>query len=341
MIMIKLTENERENLKKLHKNYRNDQSKSDRIKAILLLDKGLTSKQVAEYLLIDEDTVTAIKKRFIHKLNIENWLDDRIIKYEGELSQSQLLTVKIFVKNSIIKDSKQVQEFILTKFGVKYASSNVIALLHRLGFVFKISKIIPGKLDKEKQLEFKEKYEAMEKNISEDEVFVFVDGAHPQHNTETTRLWILKGTEKEIKSNTGRNRINLNGAYNPHNGDVIIREDVSINSQSTIELFKQIEEAYTDKQTIYVIADNAKYYKSTLVKEYLENSRIEILFLPPYSPNLNLIERLWKFLRKKIINTQYYSDFKEFKKAVMEFFKNINNYKEELKTFIGFKMHLV
>ncbi|MBE7547044.1 MAG: transposase [Planctomycetia bacterium] len=58
--------------------------------------------------------------------------------------------------------------------------------------------------------------------------------------------------------------------------------------------------------TIYIISDNAKYYRSKLVKEYLANSRIKIKFLPSYSPNLNLIERLWKFFRKKILYNKYY-----------------------------------
>ena len=60
-------------------------------------------------------------------------------------------------------------------------------------------------------------------------------------------------------------------------------------------------------------------------------------YLPPYSPNLNLIERLWKFMRKYVINTKFYYDFKDFKKAIIDFFENQNKYKEEIKQFIGLK----
>ncbi|WP_169703720.1 transposase [Candidatus Kuenenia stuttgartensis] len=82
-----------------------------------------------------------------------------------------------------------------------------------------------------------------------------------------------------IPSNTGRKRINLNGAIDIETFEVTIREDESINAQSTIKLFHEIESRYAQAGTIYIISDNAKYYRSKLVKEYLANSRIKIKFL--------------------------------------------------------------
>ncbi len=66
----------------------------------------------------------------------------------------------------------------------------------------------------------------------------------------------------------------------------------SINAQSTISLLKKVESKHADADVIYMICDNAKYYRSKKVKEYLGNSKVALVFLPPYSPNLNLIERL-------------------------------------------------
>jgi transposase len=60
-------------------------------------------------------------------------------------------------------------------------------------------------------------------------------------------------------------------------------------------------------------------------------------YLPPYSPNLNLIERLWKFMREKVINLKYYPTFQEFKKKLLNFFDTISKYKEELREFITLK----
>nr|WP_261341688.1 transposase [Candidatus Kuenenia stuttgartiensis] len=62
-------------------------------------------------------------------------------------------------------------------------------------------------------------------------------------------------------------------------------------------------------------------YRSKLVKEYLANSRIKIKFLPSYSPNLNLIERLWKFFRKKILYNKYYDTYEKFKNKCFKFFQ--------------------
>ena len=181
-------------------------------------------------------------------------------------------------------------------------------------------------------------YECYQK---EEEVLLFADGVHPQHNTKCSRAWIKIGQAKKIKSNTGRSRININGVYNPLNQDIIVHEAKTINAQTTIELFIKTELFYSNKTTIYMFADNARYYKNALIKHYLKTSRIKLIFLPAYSPNLNLIERLWKLMRKKVINSQYYEHFDDFKKAALSFFENCNENRPLLKNFIGDKMHLL
>ena len=108
----------------------------------------------------------------------------------------------------------------------------------------------------------------------------------------------------------------------------------TINAQSTIALFKKIECANKKANKIYLIADNARYYRSKLVNKYLENSKIELMFLPAYSPNLNLIERLWKHFRKIVLYNKYYKSFDEFKVICKNFFKNIKKYKKELSALL-------
>ena len=167
-----------------------------------------------------------------------------------------------------------------------------------------------------------------------------MDGVHPQHNSTCASAWIEKGKIKTIKSNTGRSRININGVYNAESQEILIHESQTINAETTIAFLKEIEEYYQNKTRIIIIVDNARYYKNKKVTEYLETSKIEFWFLPPYSPNLNLIERLWKFLRKKIINNKYYESFKKFRTSILSFFENTDRYKEEIARFIGQKMQL-
>lgn len=74
--------------------------------------------------------------------------------------------------------------------------------------------------------------------------------------------------------------------------------DDTINAQSTIKLFQQIEMQNPDAARIHIICDNTRYYHAQLVKDNLANSKIELVFLPPYAPNLNLIERFLEILQE-------------------------------------------
>lgn len=153
-----------------------------------------------------------------------------------------------------------------------------------------------------------EQYEKLKQTKGEQDPVYFIDGTHPQHNTRAAYGWIKQGEEKEIKSNTGRQRINIIGALNLETLSVVTRFDESINAQSMIGLLGQLERKHPEAQTLNVICDNARCYRSTFVSDYIKDSRVELVFLPPYSPNMNLIEQYWKFFKKKLYN-HYYETF--------------------------------
>ena len=122
--------------------------------------------------------------------------------------------------------------------------------------------------------------------------FITLNGTHPQHNTHCAHGWIKKGQNKEIKTNmpcgggAGRGSIST-AVVNAHDPtDVVIEESASINAQSTIALFKKLEQKNKSLQRIFVVADNARYYRNRTVKAFLKTSKVQIIFLPPYSPNL-------------------------------------------------------
>ncbi len=161
-----------------------------------------------------------------------------------------------------------------------------------------------------------------------------MDGSHPQHNSVATYGWIKKGKTKELKSNTGRQRLNINSAFNIEELSAVSDYGDSINAQSTISLLKKVELRHPDAEFIYTICDNTRYYRSRMVRKYLENSKIKLIFLPPYSPNLNLIERLWKYFRKIVLYNKYYETFDEFKKTCKAFFRRIKRHKGELSSLM-------
>ena len=115
-----------------------------------------------------------------------------------------------------------------------------------------------------------------------------------------------------MNSNRGRERVNINGVVDIDTLETVTDFTDGINSQSTMRLFEKLELKHPNAKVIHVIVDNATYYKSRLVKEWLKTSKIVIRFLPGYLPNLNLIERLWKFFKKKILYNKYYETFDEF-----------------------------
>jgi len=168
-----------------------------------------------------------------------------------------------------------------------------------------------------------------------------MDGVHPLHNSQPAFGWIKRGAEMVLKANTGRQRININGAYCLENQSVVIHESDMINAQSTIALLRKMI-AKQPYGRLYVILDNARYYRSKEIRAFLhDNKRIRLIFLPPYSPNLNLIERLWKFFRKTITYNSYYEKFAVFKKYCLDFFRHISKYRIELQTLMADNFQLL
>ena len=103
-----------------------------------------------------------------------------------------------------------------------------------------------------------------------------------------------------------------------------------MNAQSTRELYEAALAKHPEATEIYIISDNAKYYHNKELAQWVKGTRIRQVFLPPYSPNLNLIERLWKMLRKKAINTRFYRTKEVFRRAVMNLFGHITGYKRRI-----------
>jgi len=311
---------------------------SDRIKAILLLDDGECSLDIAKFLFLSEKTIRNYKKNY-EEGGLEQLIMDDYNGKECSLTEVQIQDLVQHLSTTLYRTALEVKVYIWKTYKVDYSVGGLRHLLKRLGFVYKKPKAIPGKASREKQIAF---IEILKKLKNSEDPLYFADGVHPQHNTFCEYGWILKGKDFELKTNTGRQRININGAINANDPkDVIIDETVSVNAQSTITLLKKIEAKNTEAKNIYVVVDNARYYNCSLVKEYLENSTIKLVFLPPYSPNLNLIERLWRVLNKHILYNQYYEKFSEFRKAVLGFFQNIKRYRQDIEKILAFNFHLV
>jgi transposase len=160
----------------------------------------------------------------------------------------------------------------------------------------------------------------------------FVDAAHFVMEPYLGFLWCF--VRCFILSSPGRQRYNILGALDFKRKKLIsICNDAYINSESVCHLLRKLSRR-SRGLPIKIILDNAPYQRCKKVQEYALSLNIELVFLPSYSPQFNLIERFWKFLKKKCLYSKYYENFQLFKEAINEFIENINKYKKELKTLI-------
>lgn len=219
---------------------------------------------------------------------------------------------------------KSIVNYVKFTWGVDYSVEGLTQWLKRHRFSYKKPKLVPGKANREEQMEWIQEYEKLKAELPEDETICFIDGVHPTHNVQLGYGWIKKGAEKEIPANSGRRRLNLTGAIDIRSHNIVIQEDRALNTDATIHFFEKLEQSQLDKRRVRVFCDNARYYRNKQVTSYLERSRIQLHFLPPYSPNLNPIERLWKWMRETILYNTYYEDFDDFRMEIRGFFRTLN-----------------
>jgi transposase len=302
---------------------------SDRIKTILLLDDGEKYSDIAKFLFLDEGTIRNYRKRYVEG-GILGLVTDLHSGKRCHLSDIEKVQLSNFLQTKLCMDTKEIIEFIKNKFDVSYSVSGVTALLHCLGFTYKKTKAVPGKANKEAQELFIIEYGRLK---SEGKIY-FADSTHPMHNPVISYGWIRKGEDFEVLTNCGRHRLNINGAVDIDNLDVITRTCEWVNSDSICDLLRAIKKKNPRGEFVTLIMDNAAYNRSAKVKILAKELGINLAYLPPYSPNLNPIERLWKFFKRKVLYNKYYEVKADFENACTNFFRYIRKYRAELATLL-------
>ena len=303
---------------------------AERIKVILLLDDGETYSDISMFLFLDEGTIANYRKRY-KKGGLEELINDFYHGRKALLSDSELRILTRDLQSKIFLTSAAVIVHIKKKFGVEYSRGGVTELLHRLGFSFKKATPVPGKANKKKQKQFINRYNG----IKSHGLVYFGDSTHPEFAPTITYGWIKKGENFDVKTNSGwRKRVNICGAIEIGSLDVVARTYKTVNKDSICELLRVIRRKNPDKERIYLVLDGASYNKARKVQALAKKLGIKIIYLPPYSPNLNPIERLWKFMKKKVTANRYFEEFDDFKKSLVNFFRGIRKYRSELETLI-------
>lgn len=321
MKSFNLTYEELKALRIEHKIAKKHSAKSAyRINAVILLGSGWTLEEVSNALLLDQETLRTYIKKFI-KGGVKTLLENICHGRKSRLDASQKIELSQYLETHLLHTTQEAIAHVKRQFRIVYSQSGMTKLLHSLGFSYKKPKLIPSGFDVQAQDEFIEYFERFMKKKLENDTVIFYDSSHPQYQSYADYGWIKKGVDMLLLNHGMRGRVNISGGVDLETGEVIVDFPDKVNSETTVEMFKKIEHCYSNAKTIHIILDNASSHKSRLVKNYIKNSKINLVFLPPYSPNLNLMERIWGLFRRKLLINSWNRTFFEFKKRIKYFFR--------------------
>jgi transposase len=255
--------------------------------------------------------------------------------------QSQATTLEAHFRDKPVATIKKAQAEIEQLTGIKRSPTQMRHFMTQLGMRCRKVGMLPAKADPEKQAEYLEK--EIEPRLAEAQAgkraVFFVDAAHCVLAPFLGFLWCF--TRVFIKAPAGRQRFNVLGALNAITHELVtVTNDAYINAESMCELLRKLAALHLSVP-ITLFLDNVRYQKCALVMATAADLHIELCFLPAYSPNLNLIERLWKFVKSECLYSEYYADFASFKAAITTCLEQTHStHKSALDTLLTLKFQL-
>ena len=288
-----------------------------RMDVLWLKHNQLAHKKIAKLAGVSVNTVT----KYIRMYKDEGIQSLRQVNFYSP--QSKLIVFKTSIEAYFTEHPpasiKEAMDKIEKITGLKRSETQIYNFLTKhLDFKWRKVAFVPAKADLQEQEDFKKnKLEPILEEAKQDKRKVFfVDAAHFVLAPFLGFLWSV--SRIFIKAPAGRKRFNVLGALDAITHKLhTVTNDTYINAQSVCQLLYEIAKLNAGIP-ITLVLDNARYQKCKLVWQVAEELNIELLYIPPYSPNLNLIERLWKFVKKECLYSKYYSDFLVFKEAISD-----------------------
>lgn len=285
-----------------------------KMEALLLKSQHLRHRQICHLLHISENTLRAYFRDFLAG-GVERLKELNFFRPESELTQHRQ-TLEAYFQDHPPATMKEAGTRIEELTGIRRGLSQVRHFLKSIGLRRLKVGFIPAKADVEEQERFKnDKLQPrLDEAVAGDRAVFFVDAAHFVLAPFLGFLWCF--VRRVVRAPAGRQRFNVLAALNAVTHELVtVTNDAYINALSVCELLRKIA-ALGLGVPVTLVLDNARYQKCQLVQQLADELGIELLFLPSYSPNLNLIERLWKFVKKQVLNSKYHENFGEFKAAI-------------------------
>jgi transposase len=342
MKTIQLTPQQRKDISERRRQAQ-DRRVYQRLSAVLWSDDGRTREEIAELVGVSTRQVGQWLRIFRNK-----GLDELCtLHYEGDpgrLGPAQVKRLKQEIETGVFHNADQIRTWIEATFGVTYSPSGVKDLLRRIGASFhKVSGFF-WKADVKKQKQFVRKYRRHKREAGPGTRRYFVDACHPVWGVDLLySCWLLTGQRFYVGVGNGRKRLNILGAYSPDDHDYVdlrlTKENIT--GEQFVKLLEALLAKHPETEKFLLYLDNARYYSKPCVKQWLAAHRqFRLVFLPAYSPNLNLIERRWKFLRKKAFQ-RWHKTFEELRGAVTEVLDRLGGYRDELSSLMTERFAIV
>ena len=337
MLEINLSIDERTLLRELHQNHIHPVIRQ-RAHVILLRSEKIPNNHISIICGLGETTIIHYAHQYIEKGN--SWATTLNFRKPVSLLQSFDEELKAYFEKNLVSTISQACREVSKFTGVTVKNTQMRAYLKKLGIKWRKVGGIPAKVDIEAQQKFHD--EQLQPRLAEAKdgkrSVYFMDAAHFVMGAFLGFLWCL--TRVFVRTPSGRQRFNVLGALNAMTKKLeMVTNSSYITSIQVCELLKKLAENAT--LPITIVLDNARYQKCRLVMELADKLEIGLLFLPSYSPNLNLIERLWKLTKKECLNSKYYNNFALFSGAITAFLTTMEiTHKEQLNSLLTLKFQL-
>lgn len=293
-----------------------DASEWKRIFVILSYNEGQSVDELARLTRLSEWTIEEYLKQYNSHNKTKN---DPGGGSASKLTDTETRTLEDYLSQTTYLKVQGIVTYVTKTFGKQYSRSGMTKWLIEHGFTFKKPEKIPGKLDPEKQRQFIEEYRHLKNSLGLHDELYFLDAVHPEYQSQAVCGWIKKGECKTLQTTGKQKRLHFIGALSLNDMNVMIREYETIDADAMIRFFKDLELEKKQGQ-IHIVLDNASAHKNHKLVDYLKASRIRLHYLPPYSPNLNPIERLWKVFREVTLYNRYFASCWDFFAEVRGFF---------------------
>src|SRR5262245_40403378 len=343
---IELTAEQKKELERRRKGTL-DRRVYQRLTAVLAVGAGKTREEVADLLGVG---LTQLSEwlRLYRNEGLDSLCQIHNKGDPGKLTPAQLEQLKAKVSTGCFRSSDQIRDWLQSTFSLSYSSSGVKDLRKRQGVSYHKVTGFLWKANPDKQRAFVKRVARHQRQAKRPDGprtrRYYVDACHPVWGLDLVYCcWLLRGQRLLVGMGSGRKRLNILGAYCPDEHEYIdyrLTRD-NINGEQFVNVLRLLLSTHPEVERFILYVDGARYYKSPVVQEWLKRHPEFLLSpIPAYSPNVNLIERLWKFMRAKALS-RWHRTFEDMQAAVSSVLDHLGDYREELRTLMAERFHII